>query len=176
MTDLLPRVEAMLRGIVEEKVRDATGDIEAKWKERWLATCADRDQAVRMAQALREQVQALELKLLEVRKVAELGPAMPLEVGGFRVGDLVRPLHACGAFVQVRQLWNGVVLTRTSAWCPGDLERKPVEVGDRVRIVAGNATCIGMTFVVTRVMPDGTVWGPEGEGAWHPANLVTIAK
>lgn len=172
MTDLLPRVEAMLQGIVAEKVRDATRELERdrdaafrelscvradyafaretleverravrEAEERAASACADRDKAVREAQALREQVQALELKLLkllEARKVAEVEPAMPLEVGGFRVGDLVRPLHACGgAFVQVRQLWNGVVLTRTSAWCPGDLERKPVEVGDWVRVIEG---------------------------------------
>lgn len=138
MTDLWPKFEAMLQGIVEEKVRDATRELESRLEK----VAIERANVCEARDALREQVQALELKLLEVRKAAEVEPAEPVEVDGFRVGDLVRhEAWKAGVFHALTRFERGLLGTvhayfdEGGGWLPSRLTRKPVEVGDRVRSV-----------------------------------------
>lgn len=62
MTDFVMRAAELLGAAIKEQTESIRAERDA--------ACADRDKAVREAQALRERVQALELKLLEVRKIA----------------------------------------------------------------------------------------------------------
>lgn len=137
--------------------RDIVGSVERTVKERDTLrretrnayahhekACAQRDEAVRHAQALREQVQALELKLLEVRNVVADEARAPVEVGGFKVGDLVRNLLSapCIAWGRVTRVGRHVEVTYPTnreaiAYKPDELCRKPVGVGDMVRNTVG---------------------------------------
>lgn len=116
---------------------------------------------------------------LEARLAA--APVETAEVDGFRVGDLVRYLSNPSG--QPRDHWRAIerfnhqrAVYRQSGECGIGTEfltRKPVEVGDTVRVVGGNARFVGVRFVVTYIDDKGSVWGSEG--AWDPRNLVAVA-
>ena len=134
-----------LDGVSPETVKGALLKVRA-WdkdlREKRDNACAQRDEAVRHAQALREQVQALELKLLEVRKVVADEARAPDEVDGFRVGDLVRHrsstlswgvVDAVGQYIRV--VYPGHDRgPGAPSYKPDEITRKPVEVGDAVRV------------------------------------------
>lgn len=127
-------------------------------------------QATRNEAALKARASTLEAQL------AALTPAV-VEVGGFRVGDLVEVLTDKGRFARIADMsadgGRAWVTTMTCSVQTGVLRRKPVEVGDTVRVVGGNARFVGVRFAVTCVDDKGSVWGSEG--AWNPANVVAVA-
>ena len=118
----------------------------------------ERDKAEREAQALREQVQALEAKLLEVRKVVADEARAPLEVDGFRVGDLVRhsvfgmSTMTIARFERKGEVNYAHIDGHTGGWSVNNLAHKPIEVGDTVRCAKGRYA--GLVGVV-----DGTIGG-----------------
>lgn len=102
-----------------------------------------------------------------------------VEVDGFRVGDLVRwsGLMGDAAAMTGGNRWRPISgFSETKAYYEGgvrngypvaNLTRKPVEVGDTVRIVGGN-----VRFVVTHIDDKGSAWGSEG--ARSPRSLVAV--
>jgi uncharacterized coiled-coil DUF342 family protein len=149
---------------------------------------AERDETAACAQSWREKAQALEAKLLEVRKAAaqdapEKHAACPddeevEEAEGFRVGDLVQlanmqPPHVKWQAVTKLEGDGRVHYGKYGAYAPHMLARKPVEAGDRVRIVGGNPSHIGATFVVRRMSNNGLAVGDLG--SWSLHNIVAIA-
>ena len=145
MDDLMNRICALIEGHVKAEVDARAGRDFNEYETRLVALFGatnPRDivesveRAVKERDELREQVQALELKLLEVRKVVADEARAPVEVDGFRVGDLVR----CGSkWVPVQSAFNkgaghrGLVIVDGEAVRADCLTRKPVEVGDTVR-------------------------------------------
>lgn len=136
-----------LDGVSPETVKGALLKVRA-WdkdlRDKHDNACAQRDESVRHTQALREQVRALELKLLEVRNVVADEARAPVEVGGFKVGDLVRNLLSapCIAWGRVTRVGRHVEVTYPTnreaiAYKPDELCRKPVGVGDMVRNTVG---------------------------------------
>ena len=133
-------------------------------------------QATRNEAALKARASTLEARL------AALTPAV-VEVDGFRVGDLVRYSRLTGDYtcLPIAKFKGGkAVYTTDEDGSPyenefpvSQLRRKPVEVGDTVRVVGGNARFVGVRFAVTCVDDKGSVWGSEG--AWNPANVVAVA-
>lgn len=157
------------RSTIEGAIK-ATRERDKRLVAECMLHCADSDKAVREAQALRERVQGLELKLLEVRKAAaenapEKHAAYPdgeeaEEIEGFRVGDLVQlanmqPPHVKWQAVTKLEGDGRVRYGKYDAYAPHLIARKPIEVGDTVRF-AGESK----RFRVEKIEP-----GNEGNGA-----------
>ena len=147
MEPLFPRIEAMLQGIVEEKIRDATRDL-----------VNERDNARLQRDALRAELESLRPK-----------PATPIEVEGFRVGDLViRPGDIDAIPVERVAPGQGgfwyvyVKGFPVGGWEPRSLKRPAVKVGDTVRArLIERGTVVLINPVDLRAMvaePQGSVW------------------
>jgi hypothetical protein len=166
MEPLIPRIEAMLQGIVEEKIRDATRDLrsalettEASWK----IARNDLRKALEREATLRAELEAL-----------RPNPATPIEVDGFRVGDLVDGFHGPAP---IEGFSFGKAQVQGSLFTPRYAARPPVKVGDFVR----HAKVSGIVAKVVR--PACTVSTPsffvetvEGtEHMWFAENCLPIA-
>ena len=137
MTSLLDEVAIALERIVAERVLEARSDVTERWLPEFAKLEAERNAACAERDGWRKRAEAAETKLLEVRGIVAAPQCVPLkpeEVDGFRVGDLVsayaleeEPIaRLCQGFAQLDKAGLSVQTER--------LTRKPVEVGDTVRI------------------------------------------
>ena len=122
MEPLLPRIEAMLQGIVDEKILDATRDIQR----RLFESGELRGDAISELSRVRVERDTLRAELESLRPK----PAEPVEVDGFRVGDLVDGFHGPAP---VEGLVLGRLQVQGSVLTPRYVARPPVKVGDTVR-------------------------------------------
>ena len=134
MSDLVLRVTELIGVIVAERVAVEVSVLKQE-RDDW-----------------RKRAEAAEAKLLEVRGIVAAPQCVPLkpeEVDGFRVGDLVRWSGLMGdacamsggarwrpisSFDGLKASYEGGV---RNGYPTSKLTRKPVEVGDTVRIVEG---------------------------------------
>ena len=157
MTSLLDEVAIALERIVAERVLEARSDVTERWLPEFAKIEAERNAACAERDALRERAEAAEAKLLEVRgivaapqvpqwvavpagapvKAGQLVALTPEEIDGFWVGDLVSA-YAC-ASEPIARFYQGFAQLDKAGLSVGAeyLARKPVEVGDTVRIVEG---------------------------------------
>ena len=188
MTSLLDEVAIALERIVAERVLEARSDVTERWLPEFAKIEAERNAACAERDALRERAEAAEAKLLEVRGIVAAPQCVPLkpeEVDGFRVGDLVRfdgealPLlevlfdETVGSFGTVER---NSPYRRKSCSQLQHMARKPVEVGDTVRVTDGSY--VGVRGPVDCIV-DGEAYVRLGDGwgtRWLPTrSLVAVA-
>lgn len=123
--------------------RSVIAGARASMRERDARLCSERDEAwaardtaEKRYQEASDKAHELELKLLEVRKVVADEARAPVEVDGFRVGDLVRwnnaTTHVQSAYSRGHGHRGLVIVGGETVQAIG-LVRKPVEMGDSVR-------------------------------------------
>ena len=173
MTSLLDEVAIALERIVAERVLEARSDVTERWLPEFAKIEAERD-------GWRKRAEAAESKMAEARGIVAAPQCVPLkpeEVDGFRVGDLVsayaleeEPIaRLCQGFAQLDKAGLSVQTER--------LTRKPVEVGDTVRIspLASGSGRLWKVREITANAGHDVAWF-VGEGSARLADCIAVAS